>query len=81
MKSLAWSHIWWPGLDQEVEEIVKACTACEEVKNTPAVAPLHLWIWPDTPWARIHLDFAGPFRGKTYLVIVEAHSKWPEVMK
>ena len=27
MKSLARSHIWWPGLDQEVEEMVKACTA------------------------------------------------------
>ena len=49
MKSLARSHIWWPGLDQEVEEMVKACTACQEVKNTPAVAPLHPWIWPDTP--------------------------------
>ena len=26
---------------------------------------------------RVH---AGPFRGKTYLVIVDAHSKWPEVI-
>ena len=81
MKTLARSHIWWPGLDQEVEEMVKACTACQEVINTPAVAPLHPWIWPDTPWARIHVDFAGPFHGKTYLVIVDAHSKWPEVIE
>ena len=81
MKSLARSHIWWPGLDQEVEEMVKACTACQEVKNSPTVAPLHPWIWPDTPWARIHVDFAGPYRGKTYLIIVDAHSKWPEVIE
>ena len=80
MKSLARSHIWWPGMDKEIEGIVKDCTACQEVKHTPAVAPLHPWVWPDSPWARIHVDFAGPFRGKTYLVIVDAHSKWPEVI-
>ena len=80
MKTLARSHVWWPGIDQEIEGMVKACTACQEVKNTPAVAPLHPWVWPDHPWTRIHVDFAGPFRGKTYLVIVDAHSKWPEVI-
>ncbi len=28
---------------------------------------------------RIHLDFAGPFLGRMFLIIVDAHSKWPEV--
>ena len=59
---------------------MKAYTACQEVKNTPAVAPLHPWMWPDHPWTRIYVEFAGPFRGKTYLVIVDAHSKWPQVI-
>ena len=27
------------------------------------------------------MDFAGPYHGKTYLVIVDAHSKWPEVIE
>ena len=31
------SHIWWPGLDQEVEEMIKACTACQEVNTLPQV--------------------------------------------
>jgi len=80
MKTIARSHVWWPGIDQEIEGMVKACTACQEVKNTPAVAPLHPWVWPDHPLTRIQVNFAGPFRGKTYLVIVGAHSKWPEVI-
>jgi hypothetical protein len=29
---------------------------------------------------RIHVDFAGPFLGMMILVIVGAHSKWPEVI-
>ena len=27
---------------------------------------------------RLHLDFAGPFLGKMYLVLIVAHSKWIE---
>ena len=27
------------------------------------------------------MDFAGPLCGKTYFIIVDAHSKWPEVFE
>ena len=30
-------------------------------------------------WQHIHVDFASPFLGKMFLLIVDAHSKWPEV--
>ena len=36
------------------------------------------WKWPAHPWSRLHLDFAGPFLGKQFLVIVDAHTKWLE---
>ena len=45
-------------------------------QSTPAVAPLHPWSWPTRPWARVHLDYAGPVEGKMILVIIDAHSKW-----
>ena len=33
--------------------------------------------WPKMPWQRIHIDFAGPFMGKMFLIIVvDSHSKW-----
>ena len=34
---------------------------------------------PTRPWARIHLDFAGPFLGQMFLILIDAHSKWIEV--
>jgi hypothetical protein len=37
--------------------------------------------WPTTPWQRIHLDFNGPFLGRMFRIIVDAHSKWPGVEK
>ena len=37
--------------------------------------------WPAKPWQRVHIDFAGPFCQKMYLLAVDAHSKWPEVFE
>ena len=42
---------------------------------------IHPWIFPTKPWSRIHVDFAGPVSGCTYLVVVDAYSKFPEVVK
>lgn len=79
MKSIARSYFWWSGLDRDIEMLAKSCNACQAVKASPSVAPLHPWVWPDAPWKRLHIDFAGPFLGKMFLVVIDAHSKWPEV--
>ena len=68
-------------LDKEIENLSKSCLACQSVRHAPATAPLHPWVWPSRPWQRIHVDFAGPFLGKSFLVVVDAHSKWPEVFE
>ena len=60
MKSLARSFMWWPKMDQEIEQMVKACSECQIHRSAPPVAPLHPWKWPTHPWSRLHLDFADP---------------------
>ena len=77
MKAIARSYFWWSGLDKD---IAKFCSACQAIKPTPAAAPLHPWVWPDAPWKRVHVDFAGPFLGKMFFILVDTHSKWPEVV-
>ena len=79
MKSLARSFVWWPGMDQALEGKVQGCLPCQLHQKNPAQAPLHPWVWPDRPWVRLHLDYAGPFLGKMFLVTVDAHSKWLDV--
>ena len=76
MKALARSYLWWPGLDKELKECARNCFECQSVKNFPAVAPLHPWLWPSKPWQRVHIDFAGPSQNRMYLIVVDAHSKW-----
>ena len=79
MKQLARSYVWWPGIDSAIEEKVKSCYACQSSRNSPQVAPLHPWEWPDKPWTRVHIDYAGPFMNRMFLIMVDAHTKWLEV--
>ena len=44
-----------------------------------ASAPVHPWERTNNPWVRLHIDYLGPFMGKTFLVIVDSCSKWVEV--
>ena len=81
MKALARSHVWWPSLDSEIELCVRSCVSCQAVKASVPRAPLHPWVWPVKPWQRVHMDFAGPFCGKMWLLLVDSHSKWPEVFE
>ena len=30
MKSIARSYAWWPGMDQEIESVVKECGPCQQ---------------------------------------------------
>jgi len=79
MKALAHSYLWWPVLDSDIEQKVKKCIQCQTNQKRLPKAPLHPWEWPDKPWSRIHIDYAGPFQGRMFLVIVDSHSKWLEV--
>ena len=76
MKALATSLVWWPGTDADLEDKVKTCSICQESSAVPAEDNLHPWDWPEKPWSRLHLDYAGPLQGKMFLVIINAHSKW-----
>ena len=45
----------------------------------PNAALSHPWESTTKIWVRVLLDFAVPFLGKMYLIIVESFTKWVEV--
>ena len=73
MKALGRSYVWWPGMDAEIENLVKSCSTCQESRPSPPAER------PSEPWSRLHLDYTGPFLGHMYLVLVDAHLKWMDV--
>ena len=81
MKMLARSYVWWSGMDREIEEKVSNCNICQMMRNDPPTSQVHPWIFPNKPWSRLHIDYAGPVGGNMYLVVVDAYSKYPEVVK
>ncbi|XP_013139456.1 PREDICTED: uncharacterized protein K02A2.6-like [Papilio polytes] len=78
-KALARSYVWWAGLDEAVERTCRECAACAAQADSPPRQTPRMWPWPARPWSRLHLDFLGPIAGKTYLVVVDATSKWLEI--
>ena len=78
IKSLARCYVWWPSMEQELEQKVKECALCQVMQNSPPQVPTHPWELPQQPWARLNIDYAGPFLGKMFLITVDAHSKWLE---
>ena len=71
--------MWWPNMDRSIEDLAKSCPDCQAVGKAPPVAPLQQWEWPSRVFQRLHIDFAGPFQGSMFLVVVDAYSKWPFV--
>ena len=66
MKSLARMFCWWPGMDAEIETLVRQCPECQEDRPGPPPSPLQPWLWPSRPWSRLHIDYAGPFLGHVF---------------
>ena len=47
MKSLARSFVWWPNLDNRIEDTVKLCDICQLMRNSPvkdefSISPLDI---------------------------------------
>ena len=61
--------------------IVSSCEISQELHAEPKKAQIHPWIYPSSPWSRVHVDYAGPVKGSMFLVVVDAYSKFPEIIK
>lgn len=79
IKSIARRYCWWPGINHDLETIIRECANCNVVRNDPKTVTETTWEGTERPFQRVHVDFAGPFRGYYFFVLVDAFSKWPEV--
>jgi transposase InsO family protein len=77
MKQLARTAVYWPNIDQDIENTCRRCTTCAEHQNNPPKPAVHPWMLPEKPWSRLHLDHAINFLGSNWLVLIDSYSKYP----
>ena len=66
-------------MDNSIEDVSQSCQECLANRSSPEVAPHHPWEEASGVWQRIHIDYAGPFLGKMFLIVSDSFSKWMEV--
>ncbi|BHF63607.1 hypothetical protein SprV_0200660100 [Sparganum proliferum] len=81
IKSIARSFAYWPGIDGDIDDLVRRCSRYQQAAKMPPRQPPVPWEPPERPWSRVHIDFAGPLNGVSYLILVNAYSKWPEIAR
>ena len=71
------SAVWWSGVKQQVEQLVKSCPACTQASvahRQPMISsPL-----PNHPWEKVASDLFE-LHGKTYLLVADYFSRYLEV--
>ncbi|XP_061193203.1 uncharacterized protein K02A2.6-like [Saccostrea echinata] len=80
-KALLRSKVWFPGLDDLVENSLKFCLPCQSVTERPnRIEPFKMSDMPHRPWENLSVDFCGPLPAGEYLfVITDEFTRYPVV--
>uniref|UniRef100_A0ABD2WYV9 RNA-directed DNA polymerase n=1 Tax=Trichogramma kaykai TaxID=54128 RepID=A0ABD2WYV9_9HYME len=84
MKARLRTKVWWPRIDKDAENLVKACKSCTLVSTPNPPNPMKRRTLPTQAWIDVAIDFQGPLPSGHYLfVIVDYFSRYKEskVMK
>lgn len=74
------SKIWFPGINDRVDTLIKDCLACQAITPSKQMDPLKMSEVPGEPWSALSADFCGPLPSGDYLfVITDEYSRYPIV--
>ena len=80
MKARLREKVWWPNMNKQVEQLVKACYQCQLVGPRPKPEPIRSTKLPEGPWNDIAVDLLEIPAGNHLLVVIDNFSRWPEVV-
>jgi len=78
LKHSARELLFWPGMNANIEYMVKSCSACLEFRNKNRKEPMKKYPVPDLPWSRVAPDLFQLY-GISYIVIVDSYSGYIEL--
>ena len=77
-KARARQIIYWPGMNQQIDNMIMKCGICLKFRNDQIKEPMQPHIAPELAWQKVGSDIMN-FKGKDYLVVVDYFSKYPEL--
>ncbi|XP_031347132.1 uncharacterized protein K02A2.6-like isoform X2 [Photinus pyralis] len=77
-KMLARGEVWWPNLNQDLENCINSCENCQSLQPKAVPVPYTPWSKTERVWERIHIDFLEKF-DKKFLIVVDSYSRWIEI--
>lgn len=78
-KSRARQLYYWPGISQDVEEVVRKCEVCAKYSRQNCKESLKPWPIASRPWERVATDIVT-YGGVSYVVVIDAYSNWLEIV-
>jgi hypothetical protein len=77
-KSLIRSKVWFPNMDNQVEQAVRNCVPCQVNSSHKEFEPLNMSPLPKCPWTQVSIDFCGPLPCGSYLMVfIDEYSRYP----
>ena len=77
-RSLARESVYWPNINKDIEQMVKACEICQKLQPSNQKEPLKPHDIPSTPWTKLASDLFT-IEGEDFLLVTDYHSKYPVV--
>ena len=74
----ACSAVWWPGITSQLQDKIEQCSICNKQRPIP-VEPLLPTVFPSRLWQTLGTDLFE-WRGKSFLLVVDYYSRYPEVV-
>ena len=77
-KLCAQEVIYWPNISKDIETHIGKCPVCATFSKSNPAEPMIPHDIPSRPWSKLGADVLE-YDGRSYLVVVDYHSKYPEV--
>ena len=71
--------IYWPGLDNDIDNIILNCQQCQDHLSRNVKEPIIQKSQPARPFQEVAVDLCS-YAGHDYLIMVDCHTDWPDII-
>ena len=71
--------VYWPGLDNDIDNVISSCRLCPQHLPSHPPEPLLSKPRPTRPFQEIAVNFCS-FAGRNFLITVDCYTDWPDVV-